>query len=93
MLTQAGSSIESYSGLHPAKKESLKVFFLVLQVCHLLMAGQVGFILSLKLCNLLVESRCAISKQRFQRMMLIDICTCFPSIYYFCTSSKIVAFG
>ena len=48
MLTQAGSSIESYSGGHPAKKESLKVFFLVLQVCHLLMAGQVSLILSKK---------------------------------------------
>ena len=62
VLTQAGSSIESYSGLHPAKKESLKVFFLVLQVCHLLMAGQVGFILSYKVHNLLVKSCCAFSK-------------------------------
>ena len=53
MLTQAGSSIESYSGGHPAKKESLKVFFLVLQVCHLLMAGQVSLVLSLKLQNVL----------------------------------------
>uniref|UniRef100_A0A2C9JSS8 MAU2 chromatid cohesion factor homolog n=1 Tax=Biomphalaria glabrata TaxID=6526 RepID=A0A2C9JSS8_BIOGL len=39
-MTQAGQLIESFSGslLH---KEYLKVFFLVLQVCHYLMAGQV----------------------------------------------------
>lgn len=42
VLTQAGSSIESYSNADSTKKESLTVFFLVLQVCHLLMAGQVS---------------------------------------------------
>lgn len=36
----AGDLIEHFSGT-PAHKESLKVFFLVLQVCHYLMAGQV----------------------------------------------------
>ncbi|KAK7496830.1 hypothetical protein BaRGS_00011810 [Batillaria attramentaria] len=36
----AGSLIEHFAGI-PAHKESLKVFFLVLQVCHYLMAGQV----------------------------------------------------
>lgn len=40
-LTMAGQLIEVYHG-SPVQKESLKVFFLVLQVCHYLMAGQVG---------------------------------------------------
>ncbi|XP_059155921.1 MAU2 chromatid cohesion factor homolog [Physella acuta] len=39
-MTQAGQLIESFSG-SPLHKEYLKVFFLVLQVCHYLMAGQV----------------------------------------------------
>ncbi|KAJ8303992.1 hypothetical protein KUTeg_017575 [Tegillarca granosa] len=39
-LSQAGTLIESYNG-QPVQKESLKVFFLILQVCHYLMAGQV----------------------------------------------------
>ncbi|GFR91670.1 MAU2 chromatid cohesion factor homolog, partial [Elysia marginata] len=39
-MTQAGHLIESFSG-SPLHKEYLKVFFLVLQVCHYLMAGQV----------------------------------------------------
>ena len=40
-LSTAGSLIETYNG-QPVQKESLKVFFLVLQVCHYLMAGQVS---------------------------------------------------
>ncbi|CAL1526010.1 unnamed protein product [Lymnaea stagnalis] len=39
-MTQAGQLIESFSG-SPIHREYLKVFFLVLQVCHYLMAGQV----------------------------------------------------
>lgn len=39
-LSAAGQFIEAYSGT-PLQKESLKVFFFVLQVCHYLMAGQV----------------------------------------------------
>ncbi|GFO22972.1 mau2 chromatid cohesion factor homolog [Plakobranchus ocellatus] len=39
-MTQATHLIESFSG-SPLHKEYLKVFFLVLQVCHYLMAGQV----------------------------------------------------
>ena len=42
VMTQAGSDIERYDhGGQPALKEALKVFFLVLQVSHFLMAGQV----------------------------------------------------
>lgn len=40
-MTQAGHLIETFSG-NPLHKEYLKVFFLVLQVCHYLMAGQVS---------------------------------------------------
>ncbi|CAG5029907.1 unnamed protein product [Parnassius apollo] len=40
LLNQAGHLVESWSG-SPHQKEYLKVFFLVLQVCHYLMAGQV----------------------------------------------------
>ena len=40
-MSMAGSLIEHFSGA-VAHKESLKVFFLVLQVCHYLMAGQVS---------------------------------------------------
>lgn len=39
-MGQAGNLIDHFTG-SPAHKESLKVFFLVLQVCHYLMAGQV----------------------------------------------------
>ena len=39
-LSEAGRLIEQFSGT-PVQKESLKVFFLILQVCHFLMAGQV----------------------------------------------------
>ncbi|XP_066590231.1 MAU2 chromatid cohesion factor homolog isoform X2 [Prorops nasuta] len=40
LLTTAGHQVENWQGsLH--QKEYLKVFFLVLQVCHYLMAGQV----------------------------------------------------
>ncbi|CAH4029089.1 unnamed protein product [Pieris brassicae] len=40
LLNQAGHLVESWVG-SPHQKEYLKVFFLVLQVCHYLMAGQV----------------------------------------------------
>ncbi|RWS18839.1 MAU2 chromatid cohesion factor-like protein, partial [Leptotrombidium deliense] len=40
VLTQAGQLVEAWQG-SPQQKESLKVFFLVLQVCHHLNAGQV----------------------------------------------------
>ncbi|XP_044735147.1 MAU2 chromatid cohesion factor homolog [Chrysoperla carnea] len=40
LLSQAGMLIENWQG-NPHQKEYLKVFFLVLQVCHYLMAGQV----------------------------------------------------
>lgn len=39
-LSKAGSMIEQWTGAS-VQKESLKVFFLVLQVCHYLSAGQV----------------------------------------------------
>lgn len=39
-LSRAGSMIEQWTG-PSVQKESLKVFFLVLQVCHYLTAGQV----------------------------------------------------
>lgn len=40
-LSKAGSMIEQWTG-PGVQKESLKVFFLVLQVCHYLSAGQVN---------------------------------------------------
>ncbi|OWR55481.1 MAU2 chromatid cohesion factor protein [Danaus plexippus plexippus] len=40
LLNQAGHLVETWAG-SPHQKEYLKVFFLVLQVCHYLMAGQV----------------------------------------------------
>lgn len=40
LLNQAGHLIESWSG-NVHQKEYLRVYFLVLQVCHFLMAGQV----------------------------------------------------
>lgn len=40
VLTQAGHSIENWTGA-PYQKEYLKVYYLVLQVCHYLMGGQV----------------------------------------------------
>jgi MAternally-affected-uncoordination protein len=39
-MSSAGSLIEHFNGT-PSHKELLKVFFLVLQVSHYLMAGQV----------------------------------------------------
>eukprot|EP00918_Siedleckia_nematoides_P020020 GHVU01042675.1.p1 GENE.GHVU01042675.1~~GHVU01042675.1.p1 ORF type:complete len:604 (+),score=53.86 GHVU01042675.1:25-1812(+) len=41
VLSTAGAQIESWVEGTAAQKESLKVFFLVLQVCHYLMSGQV----------------------------------------------------
>ncbi|XP_044745228.1 MAU2 chromatid cohesion factor homolog [Coccinella septempunctata] len=40
VLSQAGHLIESWTGA-PYQKEYLKVYYLVLQVCHYLMSGQV----------------------------------------------------
>ncbi|KAJ8718059.1 hypothetical protein PYW07_005989 [Mythimna separata] len=40
LLNQAGHLVDTWSGSHH-QKEYIKVFFLVLQVCHYLMAGQV----------------------------------------------------
>ncbi|CAG9133956.1 hypothetical protein JYU34_014642 [Plutella xylostella] len=40
LLNQAGHLVDTWTG-SPHQKEYLKVFFLVLQVCHYLMAGQV----------------------------------------------------
>ena len=42
VLGQAGSAIEQWAAPSVHQKESLKVFFLVLQVCHYLMCGQVS---------------------------------------------------
>lgn len=41
VLSQAGQLVEAWQG-SAQHKEALKVFFLVLQVCHYLSAGQVG---------------------------------------------------
>lgn len=44
VLSEAGGMIESWTTPATAtQKESLRVFFLVLQVCHYLMVGQVLF--------------------------------------------------
>lgn len=40
LLTSANHHVENWQG-SPHQKEYLKVYFLVLQVCHYLMAGQV----------------------------------------------------
>ena len=40
LLNAAGHHVENWQG-NPHQKEYLKVYFLVLQVCHFLMAGQV----------------------------------------------------
>ena len=44
VLSAAGAQIEHWTHPSQAQKEALKVFFLVLQVCHYLMAGQVRII-------------------------------------------------
>jgi len=41
VLGQASTAIEQWPAPSVHQKESLKVFFLVLQVCHYLMCGQV----------------------------------------------------
>lgn len=41
LLNSAGHHVENWQG-SPHQKEYLKVYFLVLQVCHYLMAGQVS---------------------------------------------------
>jgi len=41
VLGQASNAIEQWAAPSVHQKESLKVFFLVLQVCHYLMCGQV----------------------------------------------------
>lgn len=41
LLTLCGTIVENWQG-NPIQKESLRVFFLVLQVTHYLDAGQVG---------------------------------------------------
>ena len=41
LLYTAGHHVENWQG-SPHQKEYLKVYFLVLQVCHYLMAGQVS---------------------------------------------------
>lgn len=43
LLNTAGHHVENWQG-SPHQKEYLKVYFLVLQVCHYLMAGQVSSI-------------------------------------------------
>ena len=50
-MSMSGSMIEQYSG-SSSHRECLKVFFLVLQVCHFLMAGQVIY-----LCSVLTTLR------------------------------------
>ncbi|GFT75139.1 MAU2 chromatid cohesion factor homolog [Nephila pilipes] len=46
VLTLAGQLVEAWQG-STAQKEALKVFFLVLQVCHYLTAGQVTYFIYL----------------------------------------------
>ena len=43
LLTTAGHQVENWQG-SPHQKEYLKVYYLVLQVCHFLMAGQVIYL-------------------------------------------------
>lgn len=50
LLTLCGTIVENWQG-NPIQKESLRVFFLVLQVTHYLDAGQVGNLLWLGLMN------------------------------------------
>lgn len=45
LLNSAGHHVENWQG-SPHQKEYLKVYFLVLQVCHYLMAGQVRIVTS-----------------------------------------------
>ena len=41
ILLSARVQVEQLVSSNPTQKESLRVFFLILQVCHYLMAGQV----------------------------------------------------
>lgn len=41
VLSQANAMIEQWTTVSVQQKESLKVFFLIIQVCHYLLAGQV----------------------------------------------------
>ena len=59
VLGQAGNAIEQWAASSVHQKESLKVFFLVLQVCHYLMCGQVLGLLLFSLYQSLVS--CAAS--------------------------------
>lgn len=50
LLNSAGHHVENWQG-NPHQKEYLKVYFLVLQVCHYLMAGQVRIITNVMICK------------------------------------------
>jgi len=50
LLNSAGHHVENWQG-SPHQKEYLKVYFLVLQVCHYLMAGQVRIVRKISICK------------------------------------------
>jgi len=66
LLNSAGHHVENWQG-SPHQKEYLKVYFLVLQVCHYLMAGQVRIAGEISICK-----KCS---------MLISITFIVPCIY------------
>lgn len=49
LLNSTGHQVENWQG-NPHQKEYLKVYFLVLQVCHYLMSGQVRTVLLICFC-------------------------------------------
>lgn len=54
LLNSAGHHVENWQG-SPHQKEYLKVYFLVLQVCHYLMAGQVRIFIGINLEKIIYD--------------------------------------
>ena len=92
VLSATGGQIEAL-GPSVAHKESLKVFFLVLQVCHYLMGGQVNTTSACgdKLGIPLMYIKCAMSAQYVNHYLfptVLETEYCIYSINLFCYSME-----
>ena len=84
VLGQAGNAIEQWAAPSVHQKESLKVFFLVLQVCHYLMCGQVLAFVCCQFRMYTIYVRLFIHRLPYRHHTQLLSCLCFD---HFCVYS------
>ena len=83
VLSSAGAEIEKWSTASVSQKESLKVFFLVLQVYHFMMAGQVCFCWLINIIDQFIFLLTIVTMYSDRVFRYLDFLICIDWSYYY----------